>query len=198
MVHIREENVRDVEARDVLLDEAFGDCRFRKTSERLREDRLPAAGLSLVAVTAGGRDEAAGRLVGTVRLWNVTAGPRRPALLLGPLAVAEEHRGRGVGGRLMTAALERARALGHRAVLLVGDAPYYGRFGFTAEATGDLWLPGPVERERFLGLELEHASLAGARGLVSPTGRPVPKPDLAALVAAMAQDGRFQPVPRAA
>ncbi len=190
MTIIREETLRDVDAREALLDETFGDCRFGKTSERLREDRLPAAGLSLVAVKAGGKDEAAGRLAGTVRLWNVSAGPGRPALLLGPLAVAESRRGQGVGAALVTAALGRARALGHRAVLLVGDACYYGRFGFSAAAAGGLWLPGPVERERFLALELRPGALAGARGLVSPTGERQPLPDLAVLVAAVAHEAR--------
>ncbi len=80
MVTIREEKFADVAAREALLDEAYGAARFAKTSERLREGRLPADGLSLVAVDRG-------RLVGTVRLWNVTPGPGRDALLLGPLAV---------------------------------------------------------------------------------------------------------------
>jgi predicted N-acetyltransferase YhbS len=190
MTMIREEVLRDVEAREALLDEAFGDCRFGKTCERLREGRLPAAGLSLVAVAASGRGEAAGALAGTVRLWNVTAGPGRPALLLGPLAVAGRWRGQGIGARLMAAALTRAGAQGHRAVLLVGDAPYYGRFGFSAALTGGLWLPGPVDRERFLARELVPGGLVRARGLVSPTGERQPLPDLAALAAAVAHEAR--------
>ena len=190
MTIIRDENLRDVEAREALLDEAFGDCRFAKTCERLREGRLAAAGLSLVAVSADGKDEAAGRLLGTVRLWSVSAGPGRPALLLGPLAVAGERRGQGIGAALMTAALARAHALGHRAVLLVGDEPYYGRFGFGAGLTGGLWVPGPVERERFLARELVPGALTGARGLVSPAGDRQPLPDLAALVAAVAHGAR--------
>ncbi len=190
MTIIRDENLRDVEAREALLDEAFGDCRFAKTCERLRDGRLAAAGLSLVAVTAGGADGAAGRLAGTVRLWNVSAGPGRRALLLGPLAVAEDRRGQGVGAALVTAALARARALGHRAVLLVGDQPYYGRFGFSPGPAGGLWLPGPVERARFLALELAPGALAGSRGLVSPAGDREPLPDLAALGAAVAHEAR--------
>ena len=63
-------------------------------------------------------------------------------------------------------------------MLLVGDAPYYGRFGFTAEATGALWMPGPYERERLLARELVPGALDGARGLVRATGDAVPKPDL--------------------
>lgn len=177
MISIREEVAADIGARDSLLDEAFGPARFLKTCERLREGRLPA--LALVA------EDPEGRIVGTVRLWHVSAGPGRPALMLGPLAMAGTVRNQGLGGRLMRAALTRAALMGHRAVLLVGDAPYYERFGFSAALTGALWMPGPVERERFLGLDLREGALAGARGLVSPTGDLAPKPSLADLVAAL-------------
>ena len=178
MTEIRLETPADIAARETLLDAAFGDARFEKTCERLREGRLPA--LSLVA-----QDEA-GRLVGTVRLWNVSAGPGRAALLLGPLAVDGALRSQGLGGRMMRAALNRASVMGHKAVLLVGDAPYYERFGFSQELTEGLWLPGPVDRERFLGVEFREGALAGARGLVSPTGLAAPQPDWADLVAAAA------------
>jgi predicted N-acetyltransferase YhbS len=104
--------------------------------------------------------------------------------MLGPLAVDPARQGLGIGGKLMREALSRARGLGHRAVLLVGDAPYYERFGFSAEAAEGLWLPGPYDRSRFLALELEPDALEGARGMVSATGALEPKPDLAALVAA--------------
>lgn len=181
MFDIRHETPFDVPAREALLDECFGEARFAKTCERLREDLLPADDLSLVV-------ECDGRLVATVRLWDVAAGPGRPALLLGPIAVDPALQGVGVGGKLMREALARARELGHRAVLLVGDAPYYARFGFSADPVGDLWLPGPVERERFLGLELAPGALAGARGLVQPTGRIAPQPDLASLIRALAND----------
>src|ERR1700733_662481 len=148
MVTIREEARRDIAARDVLLDMAYGASRFAKTSERLREGRMPVDGLSLVAVDDG-------KIIGTVRLWNVTAGPGRAALLLGPLAVHPDHRNRGIGTALMRRAIARARLAGHGAILLVGDAAYYSRFGFAAAATGDLWMPGPFERDRLLALELK-------------------------------------------
>ncbi len=179
MIHLREETIRDVEAREALLDLCFGASRFEKTCERLREGRRPAEGLSLVV-------EENGRVIATVRLWHVTAGPGRPALMLGPLAVDPARQSLGLGAKLMREALARAKALGHGAVLLVGDAPYYERFGFSAEKTGSLWMPGPCERSRFLALELEAGSLDGARGLVSATGALEQKPDLAALVAAAA------------
>ena len=182
MIQIRNEYHRDVEAREALLDRCFGASRFEKTCERLREGRLPAEGLSLVA-------DDGGEIVGTVRLWNVTAGPRRPALLLGPIAVGPSRQGHGIGARMMGQALARARSHGHSAVLLVGDAPYYARFGFSAESTGSLWLPGPYDRARFLGLELREGALSGARGLVSATGGFEEKPDLTALAVAARQGG---------
>lgn len=182
MVTIREEKIADIFARDALLDEAYGAARFTKTSERLREGRLPAHGLSLVAVDHG-------RLVGTVRLWNVTAGPGRDALLLGPLAVHPAHCNRGIGSALVRRTIARARLAGHGAILLVGDAAYYGRFGFDAALTGELWMPGRYERERLLALELRPGALDGARGMIGAAGRLVPAPDLAALVA---QDRRTE------
>jgi len=182
MMTIREETPPDAPAREALLDACFGEERFRKTCERLREERKPADGLSLAL------DNADGDLIGTVRLWHVTAGPNRPALLLGPIAIDPFLQGLGLGSKLMRAALNRARRLGHRAVLLVGDAPYYERFGFSVENTERLWLPGPYERERFMGLELEPGALAGARGLVGATGEFEERLDFAALIASAAND----------
>ncbi len=178
MATIRKELVKDIGAREALLDLCFGEARFAKASERLREGRLPADGLSFAATEGG-------RLVGSVRLWHVTAGPGRPALLLGPLAVHPEFRGRGIGAALMRRGLQDAARLGHRAVLLVGDAPYYGRFGFSAEKTGALWLPGPYEKHRLLGREIVLEALDGARGLISPTGTRELIPELASLIAGL-------------
>jgi predicted N-acetyltransferase YhbS len=156
----------DVAARERLLDNAFGTDRHEKTSERLREGRLPADGLAFTL-------KANGKLVGTIRLWNILAGGS-PALLLGPLAVAKSHEGMGLGSKLMHYALAEATLRGHKAVLLVGDAPYYSRFGFAAALTEDLVLPGPVDRARFLGLELVEGALVKAQGLVLATGTHAP------------------------
>ena len=177
MITLRHERTADIAAREALLDASFGDARYTKTSERLREDRLPADGLSFVATEDG-------EVIGTVRLWHVTAGPSCPALLLGPLAVDPTRRNRGIGTKLMQRALCEARRRGHRAVLMVGDAPYYGRFGFSVEQTSALWLPGPYERHRLLARELAPGAMAVARGMISATGAFVPKPDLRVLVAA--------------
>ena len=179
MITIRNETLHDIEAREALLDRAFGDARFAKAAERLREGRLPAEGLALIA-------EDDNCVVGTVRLWHVVAGPARPALLLGPLAVDDAWRGLGIGADLMRRATEAAQELGHEAILLVGDAPYYARFGYSAEKTGALWMPGPYERDRLLGVELIPGALDGARGLIGASGEREPKPDLATLVAGLA------------
>ena len=177
MVTIRDEKISDLAAREALLDIAYGAERFTKTSECLREGRLPADRLALVAVERG-------QIVGTVRLWPVTSGPSRPSLLLGPLAVHPEHRNRGIGSALMRRVIARARMLGHQVVLLVGDAPYYSRFGFTAAQTGELWMPGRFERDRLLALELKPQALVGARGMIGATGKLEPKPELNLLIAA--------------
>ncbi|QIB33902.1 GNAT family N-acetyltransferase [Ancylobacter pratisalsi] len=171
------ETEADIAQREALLDLAFGRAaRLAKTSERLREGRKPADGL---AFAAHGPD---GRVVGTLRLWHVSAGPDRAALLLGPLAVHHWFRDRGLGRALMSVAISEATRLGHGAIMLVGDAPYYARFGFDPALTEGLWLPGSFDRSRFLGLELRPGALAGARGLVSPTGDVVDMPSLVELM----------------
>jgi predicted N-acetyltransferase YhbS len=163
---IRAEKASDVVAREALLDACFGENRHMRTCQRLRDGRAPAAGLALSAI----RD---GRMVGTVRLWHVSAGGI-PALMLGPLAVEASSRELGVGTALMDHALAAAKARGHRAVILLGDAPYYARFGFSAERMAGLSLPGPFERDRLLGLELDAGALDGARGTIVPTGLTIP------------------------
>jgi predicted N-acetyltransferase YhbS len=182
---IRSERASDVVAREALLDACFGANRRQRTCQRLRDGRAPAEGLAFSAV-------AQSRLVGTLRLWHVSAGGAR-ALMLGPLAVDETRRKLGVGAALITRALAAAKARGHRAVLLLGDAPYYDRFGFSTAKTGDLSLPGPFERDRLLGLELSEGALDGAWGMIVSTGAPsLPK------IAATPAKKALRAVPRAA
>ncbi len=159
---IRAERASDVVAREALLDACFGANRHARTCQRLRDGRAPAEGLALSVVRQG-------RLVGTVRLWHVSAGGV-PALVLGPLAVDPSCRKLGIGAALMDHVIAAAKARGHGAVMLLGDAAYYARFGFSALGTGELSLPGPFERRRLLGLELRDGALDGARGSVVPSG----------------------------
>ncbi|MET4389822.1 putative N-acetyltransferase YhbS [Bradyrhizobium sp. F1.4.3] len=159
---IRAERAADVAAREALLDACFGENRHDRTCQRLRDGRAPAAGLALSAMHEG-------KLVGTVRLWHVSAGGR-PALVLGPLAVDPACRELGIGATLMQQALAAARARGHAAAILLGDAPYYARFGFSPEKTGALSLPGPFECDRLLAIEFQAGALDGAEGMIVPTG----------------------------
>nr|CAD6599237.1 N-acetyltransferase [Rhizobium sp. Khangiran2] len=167
---IDSETPADVVARENLLDRVMGPERRRKSSEKIRRGRLPAEGLALVA-----RDED-GHVIGTVRLWNIEAGISQQgapveALLLGPLAVDCTQEGRGIGGALMRAAIAEAGRRGHGAILLVGDAAYYERFGFSSQRTRHLVMPGPSDRSRFLALELRSGWLGGAAGMIVANGR---------------------------
>jgi predicted N-acetyltransferase YhbS len=167
---IRNETVQDEKAREALLDRAMGEGRRRKSSEKLRRGRLPAQGLAFVA---RGND---GALLGTVRLWDIQAGHDAAgksvrALLLGPLAVEPSLKGHGIGAALMRHATAEASRLGHGAILLVGDPEYYARFGFDGTKTARLAMPGPVERHRFLALEIKAGHLDGAHGLLTAKGK---------------------------
>jgi predicted N-acetyltransferase YhbS len=172
MISIRKERPPDAAAREALLDEAFGKRRWRKSSQRLRDGRTPAEGLAFVATDGK-------RVIGTARLWNIACDTGEPALLLGPVAVASDSRNRGVGAALVRRAIAIATRLGHRAIILVGDAPYYSRFGFSAGKTSALRMPGPFERHRLLARELVPGALDGARGLLRPAGEPISPPNLA-------------------
>ena len=121
-VSLRLEKRRDATAREALLNAAFGDTRFAKTCERLRETNRAADGLSLVAVKEG-------RLIGTLRLWPVVTGDGRSALLLGPLAVDQAERSAGIGARLMRLAIKRARRAGQAV------------FGITVDREAKSWFP---------------------------------------------------------
>lgn len=160
------ETFADMPAREALLDRAMGLKRRKKSSEKLRRGRRPSEGLALIARNSEGS------VVGTVRLWDVRLGEGGPAaLLLGPLAVDPSMKSGGIGSALMRQAIAEAGRLGHGAILLVGDAPYYARFGFSAEKTGSLSMPGPYERDRFLALELVPGALDGTKGVLKAAGR---------------------------
>jgi predicted N-acetyltransferase YhbS len=176
MISIRKERPPDAAAREALLDQAFGDRRWRKSSQRLRDGQRPADDFAFIAMD--GR-----RVVGTARLWEIVCGTGPTALLLGPVAVAKDCRNRGIGSALVRHALAAARRRGYRAVVLVGDAPYYNRFGFSAEMTAALRMPGPFERHRLLAVELVPGALKGARGRLRAPNRPAPRAALAAYAA---------------
>jgi predicted N-acetyltransferase YhbS len=125
-----------------LIERAFGPGRFAKAAERLRDSNQPDLELSFVAW-------AGDMAVGCVRMWPILIG-ETPAVLLGPFAVEDAWRSQGLGGALVERACEAAEAKGHTGVLLVGDAPFFRRFGFEAAANGRALMPGPVDGGRVL------------------------------------------------
>lgn len=155
---IRLERAEDRVRIDALTEAGFGPGRYAKSAYRLREGVDPVAELNFVAVENG-------VLRGSVRFWPVKVG-RDEVLLLGPLAVESAQRGRGIGISLMQAGIARAKQGDWRAILLVGDEPYYGRVGFTRIPPGCLRFPGPVDANRLLGLRLKDGGLENLSGLV--------------------------------
>ena len=151
--HIDAETPADAAAVEALVLAAFGPGRFAKTAERLRERAVIAAGF----VARDGAD-----LLGSVRLWSITVGGE-PALFLGPIAVVAANRKAGLGADLVQACLAFAADAG-LGVLLVGDSPYFGRFGF--EPSADVRLPGPADPRRILW-----------RGETRPAGAVLPAAD---------------------
>lgn len=137
----------------------FGPGRFTRTAYRVREGTPPISRFCRAAFLDG-------RMVAAVRFTEITVGRAGAALLLGPLVVAPEFAGQGFGRQLIAEALERAKADGVRLVVLVGDEPYYGRFGFRPVPPGEITLPGPVDPRRLLAAELEPGALAGYRGAI--------------------------------
>jgi predicted N-acetyltransferase YhbS len=160
MWQIRAEEASDDAAVEALIDLGFGPGRFAKTAYRLREGVAPDSRLSFVA-----EDRESRALLGAVRFWPVIIG-KRPALLLGPLAVAPKLRGQGIGIALMQRGIEEARALGYESVILVGDESYYAKVGFAKLQPGQIRFPGPVDPERVLGLGLKEGALAALSGAV--------------------------------
>ncbi|SOC11002.1 predicted N-acetyltransferase YhbS [Rhodobacter sp. JA431] len=156
MYQLEEETEADWWEVEALYDLCFAPGRTALSSYRLREDVLPVRALCLTL-----RED--GVLAAVIRYWPVLVGGQR-VLLLGPVAVHPTRQGEGVGGLLMRESLSEARKLGWERVLLVGDAPYYQRFGF--ERLDDVEMPPPTNPERVLGLELQPGAWAGVRGAV--------------------------------
>jgi predicted N-acetyltransferase YhbS len=156
------ETERDAPMLSELSAQAFGPGRFARTAYRVREGVSPVASLCFTA-------SAAGKLVGGIRFTAVRIGDETKALLLGPLVVDPAHTGNGYGKALIEQGIAKARVQGFRLVVLVGDLPYYGRFGFVAVPPGQIVLPGPVDPARLLALELAPGALSGAHGVLVAT-----------------------------
>lgn len=147
---------------------------YRKSFGSMQSDGMPAGPVAYLRAPDAMEDglclvaEDKGEIVGTLRFWPVVIGPVNAALLLGPVAVAPGWHTRGLGAQLINLGLGRAREAGHKLVLLVGDAPYYGRFGFARQVTQGLSLANPIEPEKFLGIELVPGAMHGVSGEVRP------------------------------
>jgi predicted N-acetyltransferase YhbS len=156
---IRLETDGDAQILSELSAHAFGPGRFTRSAYRVREGVPPVEGLSLCG-------QVNGKVVGGIRFTAIRIGEMESAALLGPLVVDPAEKGNGYGKALVEEGLTRARAKGFSLVLLVGDMPYYGRFGFQPVPPEQIALPGPVDPARLLALELVPGALGGARGMV--------------------------------
>ncbi|MHA6344645.1 GNAT family N-acetyltransferase [Roseivivax sp. CAU 1761] len=160
MYRIRQENAEDAWEVEALFDLCFAPGRAALSSYRLREGVPPVAALCRVA-----RWDGTGILGGAIRYWPVRVG-EAAALLLGPVAVHPTAQGEGLGAALIRDSLATARAAGWERVLLVGDAPYYSRFGFAR--IDNVEMPPPTNPERVLALDLAPGAWAGQGGPVRP------------------------------
>jgi predicted N-acetyltransferase YhbS len=152
----RLETPADEAAIVALHDAVFGPGAYARAAYRLREGVPNDPALSFVAM-------AGQRLAASVRLTPIAIGGR-PALLLGPLAVDPEFKGRGAGKALVRKSVAAAHDAGHSVVMLVGDEPYYGPLGFTRLAPYAITLPGPVDPARVLVAGLTEGALDGLSG----------------------------------
>lgn len=149
---------------EALLDQRFGPARHNRTAYRLRDGSAALAAFSVVAMVGD-------TLVGSLQCWPIRVGVPgnwKPLVLLGPVAVAADREGEGIASAMMRASLAAIDAAGAPPVLLIGDAPFYGRFGFTADATQAWQLPGPVDPARLL-LRGPAAGLPRAAWVTAPT-----------------------------
>ena len=160
MFRLMPETPQDGEEVEMLLDTAFGPGRLGLSSYQLRQGVPPVTELCLLA-----RDDY-DSLAGAIRYWPVRIGGRHPALLLGPVAVHPTRQGEGLGAWLIAQTLERAADSGWTRAVLVGDAPYYGRFGFRRDLAGELTFPPPVNPARLLARELVPGAMGGVAGPV--------------------------------
>ena len=164
ILEIRLENGGDAPTLSELSAQAFGPGRFARSAYRVREGIPPVRTLCLCG-------ELDGKLIGGIRFTAIRIGETEGAALLGPLVVDPAEKGKGYGRALVEEGLMRARAEGFALVILVGDMPYYARFGFKPVSPGQIVLPGPVDPARLLALELVPGALAGVKGVVKGYAR---------------------------
>ena len=155
----------DVPVISALHARVFGPGRFARTAYRVREQMELGTEVSRFCRVA----ERDGRIIAALRMSDVTIGGTKGALLLGPLVVDPDFANQGYGRALIGEAIDAGRVAGIRLVVLVGDEPYYGRFGFAPVKPGHITFPGPVNVARILAAELQPGALTDFRGCVSGT-----------------------------
>jgi predicted N-acetyltransferase YhbS len=159
MTEIRSETKADYCAVETLYDLAFAPGRAALSSYRFRRGLPPITDLCLVI------EDEYSAIVAAIRFWPIRIGDKEaPALLLGPIATHPIRQGEGLGGLLIAESLKRAVDLGWKRVVLVGDRPYYERFGF-APARAFLQFPAPTNPERVLARALVPDAWAGVSGM---------------------------------
>lgn len=161
MYHLEEETEADWWEVEALYDLCFSPGRTALSSYRLRD------GVATVAALCGVLRDEDGTLAAAIRYWPAEVG-EHDILLLGPIAVHPTRQGEGLGALLINESLAEARRLGWERVMLVGDAPYYGRFGF--RRLDGVVMPPPTNPARVLGRELRPDAWAGVRGPVEKAG----------------------------
>lgn len=163
MFFIEPQKPNDISEIESLLDKSFGKDRHNKTAYRLRDGVSDVKTLSFVIRIDG-------VLKATIRFWPVLIKDKDKsydALLLGPIAIDEEFRGKGMGIALIEHSLTQAAVFGASRVILVGDEPFYRKIGFKRSLAEGLIMPGPVDYDRLLAKELVEGSFEGIKGLIS-------------------------------
>jgi len=160
MLHVIPQREGDEAAIENLLDDVFGIDRFQKASYFYRKNIKPLRELSWVALEED-------RLVGTVRYWPILVGDdNHPSLLLGPIGIAPDRKGQGIGRALVYRSIERAIELEHNLVLLVGDVAYFQRFGFSPATPLGFVMPGEPNPERLQVMALKDDLLGKIKGVI--------------------------------
>ncbi|WP_083550287.1 GNAT family N-acetyltransferase [Sphingorhabdus lutea] len=150
-----------------LLDQAFGEDRHERTAYKLRDGALMIDNLSFALTD----DDI---LLGILQCWTVQLldenGASHPLILVGPVGVAAKYQNMGHGRAMLNEMINRADNMDYPPMMLIGDAPYYAPFGFTAAQTGAWALPGPFERARLLCRNVAHVKLP-QNGHIAPMAK---------------------------
>jgi predicted N-acetyltransferase YhbS len=156
---IIEERAEDQDAVLQLARLSLGNRLTDSPAARMRAGTGPVPGLSMVVLENS-------QLVGTIRYWPMLIGAGTKAIQLGPVAIHPDHRGRGFARMLIRYSLDRAQALGHRLVVLIGDHGLYQRYGFEPALPHGIVLPANEDRDRLQILALTPGALDGLSGAV--------------------------------